>query len=69
MKNNKTELVKSQNHEHFWIEDNTVYESYRTIRGLRYMAVAEVIMPDSDRLSDDEIKKVNEILTSNAVGK
>jgi hypothetical protein len=39
-------ITKSHNHNHFWIEDNTVYESYNTLRGLRYRPIAEVIMED-----------------------
>jgi len=29
-------LWKDKRHHHFWIEDGELYESYRTIRGLRF---------------------------------
>lgn len=60
------ELKKSHNHSHFWIEDNHVYESYNTLRGLRYMLVAEVKMPDNDRLSNEDIERVNIVLKANS---
>ena len=58
-------ITKSHNHNHFWIEDNTVYESYNTLRGLRYRPIAEVIMEDIEILSDDDILLVNERLKAN----
>ena len=58
-------LNKSHNHNHFWIEDSTVYESYNTIRGLRFRPVAEVIMNDTNKMSDEDVKLANEILEAN----
>ena len=29
-------LWKDEKHSHFWVEDGELYESYNTIRGLRY---------------------------------
>ena len=58
-------ITKSHNHNHFFIEDNTVYESYNTLRGLRYRPIAEVIMEDKEILSDDDIRLVNERLEAN----
>ena len=50
----KTPTVpKSHNHHHFWIEDEILYESYQTIRGLRYRAIKQVPnMPDEDKCTD-----------------
>ncbi|WP_435263027.1 hypothetical protein [Tenacibaculum sp. nBUS_03] len=62
---NKRKLDKSHNHNHFWIEDYTVYESYNTTRGVRYRPVAEVIMEEKDFLTEEDIKSVNEILEAN----
>ena len=62
---NIKQLTKSNRHNHFWIEDNIVYESYGTLRGLRYMPVAEVIMKDKDFLTEEDIKSVNDILEAN----
>ena len=42
-------ITKSHNHDHFWIEDGFLYESYRTIRGLRFREIIAVgNMPDDD---------------------
>lgn len=32
-------MQKIHNHDRFWIEDEILYESYRTIRGLRYRQI------------------------------
>ena len=58
------QLKKSHNHSHFWIEDNIVCESYNTLRGLRYRQLTEVTMDDKEFLTEKDIKKVNEILSS-----
>lgn len=58
-------LKPKHNHDHFWIEDNVIYESYKTIRGMRYMAVAEVVMEDKDKLEKSDIDIVNHILSVN----
>jgi len=60
-------ITKSHNHNHFWIEDYTLYESYNTLRGVRYRPVAEVIMEDKEKLNDEEIRLVNEILEANSL--
>lgn len=55
------ELTKSKNHDHFFIDDGVLYESYNTIRGLRYMAVLNVAgMTDKDKLNEEDIKIINE---------
>lgn len=28
--------MKDKNHSHYWVEDEKLYESYNTLRGLRY---------------------------------
>ena len=44
---------KRSNHDHFWIEDGFLYESYTTIRGLRYAQIMAVgNMPDVDKCSE-----------------
>jgi hypothetical protein len=62
---NPKKLTPKHNHNHFWIEDYTVYESYNTIRGVRYAPVAEVIMNDKEKLDETDIKLVNETLALN----
>jgi hypothetical protein len=45
-------MNKHSKHSHFWIEDGELYESYNTIRGLRYMHKCSVDgLPDTDNCS------------------
>lgn len=62
---NPIKLTKSDNHNHFWIEDEVVYESYNTLRGVRYMSIASVIMENKDILDEKDIQRVNDILEAN----
>jgi len=42
-------IPKRHNHDHFWVEDGVLFESYNTIRGMRYDAIKNVpVMPDLD---------------------
>lgn len=53
------EITKDRKHDHFWIEDGVLYESYQTIRGLRFREKLEVPnMPDCDRCTDEMIKEI-----------
>lgn len=38
----KLKIKRFRTHHHFWIEDNILYESYTTIRGLRYAAIMKL---------------------------
>ena len=50
----KTLIPRCRNHHHFWIEDSVLYESYTTIRGMRY-CVKTVL--DKDQYADcDNVK-------------
>jgi len=52
-------LNKLSNHHHFWIENEYLYESYGTIRGLRYVALFAVKgMPDSDNCTEAMINYI-----------
>jgi hypothetical protein len=47
-------IPRGANHDHFWIEDNILYETYRTIRGLRYcfkMALDQGQYADNDNVT------------------
>lgn len=55
-------MTKHPNHDHYWIADCVLYETYRTCRGPRWREVAKVIYPDRDRLSEEEIKTIGELL-------
>lgn len=59
-------IVKSNNHDHFWTENNIVYESYRTIRGLRFMEVKKLPFnyPDHEKLTDSMVLFLNNILNN-----
>jgi hypothetical protein len=49
-----TEIPKRYKHSHFWIENEILYESYQTVRGLRFMERKEVPgMPDEDNCSEE----------------
>lgn len=54
-------LTKSHNHDHFWTDNKIVYESYRTIRGLRFRQIAVLwfFYPDHNKLTDPMIKYLN----------
>jgi len=53
-------ITKKHNHSHFWIKNEVLYESYKTIRGLRYSILMRVQgMPDQDMCSDDFINNLN----------
>lgn len=52
-------LWRDEKHDHFWIEDGVLFESYNTIRGMRYRYRLAVFgVRDSDRLSDIEIEQI-----------
>jgi hypothetical protein len=52
-------LWKDEKHSHFWIEDEQLFESYRTIRGLRYRHRMEVKgMADTEKCNEEDILKI-----------
>jgi len=52
-------LTRDRKHDHFWIEDEILYESYNTLRGLRFRERFEVTgMPDTDNCPDDMLKYI-----------
>lgn len=53
-------IVRHLHHNHFWISDGVLYESYNTIRGLRYCAIMNVSLADNDDVSDEIIKQIKE---------
>lgn len=53
-------LWKDKNHSHFWIENGVLYESYNTIRGLRYRTRLIVKMPDCEFVTKEMIKTIEE---------
>ena len=53
-------LTKSHNHDHFWVSDNILYESYNTIRGMRFREKFTVMLPDMDNVPERTIELINE---------
>lgn len=56
-------LTKSHNHHHFWTENNVVYESYNTLRGMRFREVMflKSNYPDKEILTQEEVDSINKI--------
>ena len=54
-------LIKSPSHDHFWTENRIVYETYLTIRGLRFRQIAELwfYYPDHKILTEPMIEYLN----------
>jgi hypothetical protein len=54
-------LWRDEKHDHFWIDNGELFESYRTLRGLRWRHRLSVPgMPDMDRLTDGVIQVVED---------
>jgi len=57
-------MQKSHNHSHFWIDDKVLYETYKTIQGLRFRKVCELNfrIKNIEILSESDIKFISEKL-------
>lgn len=55
-------ITKSDNHVFFWVSDCIVYETYKTLRGNRYRPLKEVLYPDTEELTEQDIEIINELL-------
>lgn len=53
-------IIKHLHHNHFWISSGILYESYNTLRGLRYCIITKINMPDNDDVSEELIKQIEE---------
>ncbi len=54
-------LPRHEAHLHYWIEDETLVESYATSRGIRYTALMKVPgFPDTEICNDECITKIEE---------
>jgi hypothetical protein len=54
-------LNKDNRHHHFWIEDGELFETYQTIRGLRFRFIMPVPgMSDTVNCTDAEIKTIED---------
>lgn len=56
------DIWKDNRHDHFWIEDGMLCETYRTIRGLRHRFRYFVDYPDRDKVSDKELIDVEKCI-------
>lgn len=62
----KKKLNKRHNHSHFWIGNGLLFESYNTIRGIRYNIVTSVNgMRDTDRCTPELIEHIEEKYMNN----
>lgn len=53
-------VTKNKRTHHFWIDTETLYETYTTIRGLRYAKIMDVPgMPDNDNCDEACIRYIN----------
>lgn len=52
-------LTKDSRHDHFWIESGHLHETYTTIRGHRYRYLCDVDYPDTEKLTDQDIKAID----------
>lgn len=58
------DLNKHKNHDHYWICDGILYESYNTIRGLRFLEVLDVPgMSDNDKCTEQDLEIIQSIFT------
>lgn len=49
--------MKDKNHSHYWVEDKKLYESYNTLRGLRYRFIVGCPgISDCEKCSDDMVE-------------
>lgn len=52
-------LYKDPGHSHYWICDETLWESYNTNRGLRSRYICDVIgQEDNDNCEEEELRKL-----------
>lgn len=55
-------LWRDDKHDHFWIEDEKLFETYRTIRGLRWRYRMDVPgFQNFDRLDEKQIDYIERI--------
>mgnify|MGYP001578012456 CR=1 FL=1 len=55
----KPSIFKDDMHDHYWIEDEILFESYWTIRGLRFRSLLEVKgMKDNENCSEETIQEI-----------
>lgn len=51
--------MKDYNHSHYWVEDGHLFESYNTLRGLRYRCILYCPgIEDCDNCSEDMVKYI-----------
>ncbi len=47
--------MKESNHDHYWVQSGHLFESYRTLRGLRYRRLRDINIPDCDSCTQEMI--------------
>lgn len=57
----RTQLYRDRLHDHYWIDDGELFESYHTLRGMRYRFLLDVNgMPDCDNCPEEMIAEIEE---------
>jgi len=52
-------LHRHNNHDHYWVNDGWLYETYNTIRGKRFMQIMDVNgIPDTEKCTDECITHI-----------
>lgn len=52
-------ISKKHNHDHFWVEDGVLFESYKTTRGMRYNDMCYIKHNDCEKITLEEIESCN----------
>ena len=64
----RKKIARDPKHDHYWICDGALFESYLTLRGMRYRWILDVEdMPDSDNCSDEIIAQIEEKYLSSKI--
>jgi hypothetical protein len=54
----KKTIHRDKNHSHYWIENGELFESYQTIRGLRFRHLIAVDLPNNDKCDESIIRYI-----------
>jgi hypothetical protein len=58
-------LFKDKNHDHYWIQDGLLCETYKVRKGIRYRELHSVDYVNVDRLDEQDIKSVTLLIAKN----